>query len=181
MNATDVLKHEHQVIELVLGATEREAQRIQTGGRVAGATVGKMLDFCREFADRCHHAKEEKLLFVKMGERGMPVEGGPIAVMLREHEQGRGFLRATGEALPRAGAGDLAAAAAVGDNLAGYVRLLRAHILKENNVLFPMADRLYSDEDQRALSEAFDRTEAEEIGAGAHETYHQLTHELSAG
>lgn len=181
MNATDVLKHEHQVILMVLGATEREAQRIQAGRPVDAVTVGKMLDFYREFADRCHHAKEEKLLFVKMAERGMPVEGGPIAAMLHEHTLGRGFLRATGEALPLAGTGDAAAAAAVGENLAGYVRLLQAHIRKEDAILFPMADRLFSDEDQRLLSEAFDRTEAEEIGAGVHETYHQLAHELAEG
>jgi hemerythrin-like domain-containing protein len=55
---------------------------------------------------------------------------------------------------------------------------LRAHIDKEDNVLYPMADRLFTPEDQRALTKAFEKVEAEEIGEGVHEKYHQLAHDL---
>jgi hemerythrin-like domain-containing protein len=138
-----------------------------------------MLDFFRNFADRCHHSKEEKLLFVKMEERGMPVEGGPIAVMLYEHDEGRRLTRTIAEALPLATNGDRRASAAVAQNLLAYVRFLRAHIHKEDNVLYPMADRLLTAEDQRELMEAFSRVEAEEMGEGVHEKYHQLAHKLA--
>jgi hemerythrin-like domain-containing protein len=78
MMPTETLKHEHQIILMVLGAAEREAQSIQNSGKVQADELDRMLDFFRNFADRCHHAKkEEELLFVKMQERGMPVRGGP--------------------------------------------------------------------------------------------------------
>ena len=179
MRPTETLKHEHQIILLALGAAEREVISIEATGRIHADRVEQMLDLFPNFADRCHHAKEEKLLFVKMGERGMPVQGGPIAVMLQEHEMGRRFLRAAAEALPHARSGDARAVAAVRDALGGYARLLRAHIYKEDNVLFPMADQLFSPDDQRELTEAFDRVEAEEIGEGVHDRYHQLAHELA--
>jgi hemerythrin-like domain-containing protein len=181
MNPTETLKHEHQVILLVLGAAEREAQLIQRTGKVDTVKVGQMVEFFRNFADRCHHAKEENLLFVKMQERGMPVQGGPIGVMLQEHVQGRSFVRATGDALSRAGAGDGAAVASVADNLSGFVRLLRAHIYKEDNILYPMADQIFSPQDQQALAAEFDRVEAEEMGEGVHERYHELAHRLAEG
>lgn len=179
MTATETLRHEHQVILLVLGAAEREAQSIQDSGTVRTEAVAEMVDFFRNFADICHHAKEEKLLFVKMEERGMPAHNGPIAVMLHEHDEGRRLVRAVAEALPKASQGDPIALAAVRDNLRTYADLLRAHIAKEDNILYPMADGLFSVEDQRSLSEAFDRVEAEEIGPGVHEKYHELAHRLA--
>jgi hemerythrin-like domain-containing protein len=179
MMPTETLKHEHQIILLVLDAAEREVRSIQNSGKVHAEELDRMLDFFRNFADRCHHAKEEELLFVKMQERGMPVRGGPIAVMLQEHDEGRRWVKAVADALPQASSGDASALTSVRSNLLAYVQLLRAHIDKEDNVLYPMADRLFTSEDQQVLTEAFEKVEAEEMGEGVHEKYHQLAHDLA--
>ncbi len=177
MTSTEVLKHEHQIILMALDAVEREMQQIQAGGPLPEARIGQMIDFIQNFADRCHHAKEETLLFVRMGERGMPVHGGPIGVMLQEHDQGRRMVRTAAEALPGAAAGDAGARTRLATNLLGFVRLLRAHVDKENNILYPMADEILTPADQADLAAAFERVEAEEMGEGTHERYHQLVHE----
>jgi hemerythrin-like domain-containing protein len=176
---TDVLRHEHQVILMVLDAAEQEAASIAATGMVDAGRVEKMVDFIRTFADRCHHAKEEDLLFARMAERGFPPHAGPIGVMLHEHEQGRAHVRAVAEALPAAAEGDAAALTRVRENLVGYAALLRAHIYKEDNILYPMADQALSEDDQRALAEGFERVEREELGEGVHEYYHRLAHELA--
>jgi hemerythrin-like domain-containing protein len=177
MRATDELRHEHQVVLLVLKGIAREAGAIAESGRFDAAVVEEVLDFSRNFVDRCHHAKEERYLFPRLTERGLPAEGGPIAVMLAEHEEGRGLVRQATELLPKAKNGD--AVAALGRALSDYVALLRAHIDKEEGVLFAAADRLLSDEDQRELASAFERIESEELGAGTHERYHALAHRLA--
>jgi hemerythrin-like domain-containing protein len=177
LSPTDVLKDEHTVVLMVVRAMEREAQTIRDGGPVHDGDVAKMVDFTREFTDGCHHAKEEKVLFPTLQERS-PVAGGPVSVMLREHDQGRGHVRAITEALPKAAAGDADAAAIVADNLAGYSALLRGHIEKENQVLFPLAEQTLSDEDKTLLAREFARIEEEETEAGVHERYHALAHEL---
>jgi hemerythrin-like domain-containing protein len=179
MTPTDTLKHEHQVILLALGGIEREMRQIQAGGPVYDGRIEQMVDFIQNFADRCHHAKEEDLLFARMAERGLPAEGGPVGVMLKEHEEGRRLVRAAVEALPRASAGDPVASMTLTTALLGYVRLLRMHIDKEDNVLYPLADRLLTAADQSDLAVAFDRVEAEEMGEGTHERYHQIAHELA--
>ncbi|MBC7263375.1 MAG: hemerythrin domain-containing protein [Chloroflexi bacterium] len=181
MIPTEVLKHEHEIILMVLDAAEREAGRVQDSGKVNADALDKMVDFFRNFADHCHHAKEEKQLFAKMRERGMPGDRGPIAVMLLEHDEGRRRVRAVAEALPQAQKGDSLAIRSLQENLSAYVQLLRAHIDKEDNVLYPMADQLFTPEDQRALAEAFEKIEAEEVGEGVHEKYHQLAYELAEG
>jgi len=178
MRPTETLKHEHQVILRVLDAAEREAQAMQERAEVRAERIEDMLDFFRNFADRCHHAKEEDLLFIRMEERGVPAHTGPIAVMLHEHDQGRQHLKAIVEALPRAEEGESPAVEAVRGHLLAYVRMLRAHIGKEDNILYPLADRVFRPQDQQSLTEAFERVEAEEIGEGVHEKYHQLARGL---
>ena len=97
--ATEVLKQEHRVIENVLDALERLAKAAETS---ALAEWEKAIDFARNFADKCHHLKEENLLFPALEERGIPREGGPIGMMLAEHEEGRGYVRAMAAAAPGA-------------------------------------------------------------------------------
>ena len=181
MTATETLKHEHQIILMVLDAAEREARSMVATGKVDAERVGKLVEFFRNFADRCHHAKEEDQLFMRMKSRGVPAESGPIFVMLREHEQGRHHVATIAEALAKASAGEAAAVATVRENLLAYAELLRQHIGEEDNILYPMADQILTDEDQQALAEAFERIEAEEMGEGTHEKYHRLAHEVAEG
>lgn len=179
MKATDVLKHEHKIALAVLEGAEREARNIQANGTVDTEKAGKMIDFFRIFLDKCHHAKEERQLFPALQRHGMPGDGGPIAVMLHEHEMGRSEVRVLTAELEKYSNGDLGAAASLAAHLLTYVDLLHSHIEKENNVLFEMADKLLTPEDQAALCQAFDVLETEEIGEGVHEQYHQLAHELA--
>ena len=75
------------------------------------------------------------MLFPLLSEK-VPMAANPVKVMLAEHEQGREHVRAIAEALPEAGTGDPFAAFTVAGGLEGYAGLLRAHIDKENKVLF---------------------------------------------
>lgn len=178
MTPTDVLKHEHKIVLAVLAGAEQEARNIQATGEVDIEKVAKIIDFLRTFVDKCHHSKEEKRLFPKLQERGMPGEGGPIAVMLHEHTLGRNEVAAIADALDKFKGGDSGAAAALASHLLAYANLLQSHIDKENNVLFAMADRILTTADQEELCAAFEAIEADEIGEGVHEQYHQFAHEL---
>jgi hemerythrin-like domain-containing protein len=180
MTATEVLQHEHKIVLLILDAARREAQKIQDTGQVDAAKLDKILDFLRVFVDQCHHGKEEEYLFPKIQKKGLASVSGPIAVMLQEHERGRQRVKAIAAALPQVGAGDRRAKEALAVNLCACIELLEAHIGKENNVLFPMADQLLTPQEQQALVKAFEKHEAEEMGPGVHEKYHHLAHELAS-
>ena len=179
MKPTEELVHEHQVITLVLNAVTVEAGNLRKTGKIDPGLVEKMLDFFRNFTDRCHHAKEEKHLFPLLERRGMPRDRGPVRVMLAEHDEGRRLVSNIGGVLPAAARGDREAVHSVSDNLAEYARLLENHIAKENGVLFPMADQILTPEDQVDLQAAFAKVEKEETGEGVHERYHALAHEIS--
>lgn len=180
MTPTEILKHEHEVILLVIAGAEREGEAAARGAMNLD-NVEQMADFFRNFVDRCHHAKEEKQLFPAAEKRGIPRDGGPIGVMLSEHDAGRDCVRAVLDALPAARAGKADAVRRVGRALLVYAELLRGHIFKEDNILYPMCDRVLTAHDQAALLAAFDQIESEEMGEGVHEKYHELAHRLGGG
>jgi hemerythrin-like domain-containing protein len=178
MKASQVLKDEHRGIERMLNALEKEAARIEAGQEVNVTLVDQGVDFLRNFADACHHHKEEKELFPALERAGVPVEGGPIGVMLADHEEGRKHIRSMANAVEAYKAGDTAAAATLAASARAYVELLRGHIWKEDNVLFKMADQALPDTVQEELVASFDRIETDHMGPGVHERYHQMLDEL---
>lgn len=173
MFATDELRRDHEVILATLTRLETQAEWMEAGKNVSEESLARVLDFLRIYADRCHHGKEEEVLFPALSNAGMSVVGGPIGVMLAEHDEGRSAIRAMAEALPRfeepAGRLDFAAAAQ------HYCHLLRAHIEKENNILFMMAERILPPEEQARIKEAFDRIEKERLAPGQRERFEALS------
>ncbi|MDP4272116.1 MAG: hemerythrin domain-containing protein [Bacteroidota bacterium] len=114
-----------------------------------------VVNLIRKFADGFHHAKEEDLLFPKMGEKGFSPVQGPVAVMLHEHVQGRNYVKGMADGIARLRGGESGAINDIYQNLAGYAQLLQSHIGKENNILFRMADQALSAEEQAGLLEQF--------------------------
>ena len=128
--AIKVLMDDHQVILRMLRALNGMCLCIGEGKKVALSDLEAALDFIKTFADYCHHGKEEDLLFPAMGEVGFPSQGGPVGVMLMEHEQGRALVKSLSAALERIRAGEDAALKDAARAAAGYSALLSAHIGK---------------------------------------------------
>jgi len=180
MKPTEQLKEEHQAIKLMLRISERVCEKLESGEKVNPEHLEQIVEFIKLFADKCHHGKEEDLLFVAMEEAGIPKKGGPIGVMLTEHDMGRGYVKGMSEAVAKYKAGDRKASSAIVGNARKYIILLTQHIDKEDNILYPMADMHLSEERQEELLEEFERVEREKIGAGKHEEFHDLLNHLKA-
>lgn len=160
MDVCESLVREHDVILHVLDVLEKEAGLVDGGAPVRQDFFVNAIAFVREFADGVHHKKEEGILFPAMVEAGVPNEGGPIGVMLYEHDEGRTHIRAMNTALSNAAEGEDQARLNLVRETRGYVALLRAHIMKENMILFPMADRVFDAEQKTRVLAAFIEAEA---------------------
>jgi hemerythrin-like domain-containing protein len=176
--ASDELMHEHRIIERVLDALETAAGHLESGHPVRPEFFLEAADFIAGFADGCHHKKEEGVLFGAMIESGLPRFDGPLDMFLDEHVQGRAFTRGMRDAARQLEAGDAGARAAVISNARRYVALLRDHIIKEDEMLFRMADEMFSAERQRSVLRDFERVEREDVGPMAHEKFHALAEKL---
>ena len=168
MKATDILMEEHRVIVRVLDSLETAANRLSAGQAIPMDFFLKAADFIKNFADGCHHKKEEGILFVALAANGMPQDAGPVGMMLAEHEEGRRLTRAMREGAQRVQGGDATALSQVIQNALGYVALLRQHIQKEDHILFPMADQVIPIGQHQQIMADFNRIEHE---TDVHEKY----------
>jgi hemerythrin-like domain-containing protein len=172
--AIEDLLQDHAAILSALNLLAQINRKLATAGPVDPGDLSAFVGFLKEFADTCHHGKEEGLLFPAMAEAGVPQAGGPLGVMLYEHEQGRRWIAAMSAAIePQLDATAFIRAAE------GYTELLQAHIGKENQVLFPIAERVLSPERLESLYQAFEDHESKVIGQGRHQELHELLESLN--
>lgn len=178
--AIEILMGEHRLIEQVLGSLETYVVGVEQGLRPERAILADYAAFFRGFADACHHGKEEDILFQRMLERGMPRQTGPLAVMFHEHVLGRARVAALREL--GAAEGPLAPVEVqiAVENATGFIELLRAHIQKEDGILYPMAERLLSGPELDALETAFEGFEKTMRGDGSLDRFHGLADALVA-
>ena len=153
---TRVLRDEHTQILSVSGALSTLLD--EAPDRLDYGRIEKCISFIRLFADACHHGKEEGLLFHALVEQGLPQGTGPIAVMLHEHRLGRQFVASMDGAIDGARSGNLDARTRLVEAGRGYIDLIRGHILKEDNILFNVADQMVDGPACAALCEAYDGT-----------------------
>ncbi len=169
---TEDLVNEHEVILRMLRVMEKASDELRKGGDVDPGLWKGASDFLQNFVDRCHHTKEERHLFPALVERGVSGEVGPIAVMLREHEDGRAHtkrLRALSASSPSKKTNE-----GISKTVVAYVDLLSMHIRKENGVLFPLANQVLTPEDLKRLEASFEEVEENVMGPGVHERYHRM-------
>jgi hemerythrin-like domain-containing protein len=179
IHPVDVLMTEHRTIERVLAAVEARLAEAE-GGPVPYEFLTQALDFFRNFADGCHHAKEEELLFPLLEQRGIPRANGPIGCMLNEHVQGRNYLAVVRANLDAARDGSSEAVSAVYDAATGYIGMLRRHIYKEDQILFQMAIRTLSPADVAELSAGFVEPANPRLSPETRERYARLAEALCA-
>jgi len=179
MKPTEILSSEHRVIEIGIDCLERISEEAIKESKLDKESAEQAVDFIRNFADRCHHGKEENQLFALLEEKGMPADGGPTGQMKHEHEQGRAFVSGMADSIDDASNGNAGALSKFVQNARGYIQLLRDHVKKEDNILFPMADRMLSNDDQEGLLSAFDKVETEHMGKGTHDKYLRIVESLA--
>lgn len=157
--ATQNLEHDHehilQLIEVMFNMIDKRASNPDH--------FEKVISVISNFADGFHHAKEEELLFPSMAKKGFSMEQGPIAVMLHDHDLGRHYVQQMRQALQQLKQGDAIALQDIYDNMTGYGQLLQGHIGKENNVLFRMADKILTEDEQQELLVKFEEIESNRI------------------
>ena len=175
MNPIDELKTEHRAIEGALDLFVNLAGRLAEAPQTHTASDARqMLDFFQTFTDACHHGKEEGFLFPALEAIGVSRQGGPIGVMLHEHDQGRALMAELRRALDAHAAGDRSAAAAFRAHAEAYREFLRQHIQKEDQVLFRIAAERLPQAKLAELARDFERLEEERIGHGRHEELHRM-------
>lgn len=172
MNATGILKREHRIIERFMEVFERMVDLLEKkDSDMDFKPFLEAAEFIKGFADDYHHKKEEDVLFRVMVQNGMSEQAGPIAMMKYEHQQGRAFTMAVRQAAEKGIAGDPSAKNSLISYARSYILLLREHILKEDNVLFPMAERIIPLAQHDFVDREFAHVDNDVIGQDTRDKY----------
>jgi len=178
MTATTILRSEHERILSVIACLRAACTAARNEDHFDMDTFRHGVDFIRNYADGWHHAKEEVHLFPALEMAGMPRDGGPVGVMLQEHEVGRTYVRAISDSLDEVAAGDAAAKGTAVENALAYAALLEAHIAKEDGILFEMADRMLPEGEHQRLEKVYESAIPEGANAETGDEYERLAVKL---
>lgn len=155
----EVLMSEHRSIEEAVATLVSMSNKAEKERFVDILDWEDLIKFIKEFADRRHHAKEEDFLFKLLIERGLPYDRGPIAVMESDHREGRTYAKGMSNAVTEIKKGDLRSTHSLVWNANAYSKLLPVHIMKEDSILYPLAEQVLTEEDNKYLMSEYKKRE----------------------
>lgn len=164
MKPIEQLMEEHRQIKTMLKVIHALCDKLDAGEQIPKEHLEQLITFITLFADKCHHGKEEDLLFKAMVQAGFSEESGPIAVMLAEHRQGRAYVEKMRAALDQWKSGEGTLLPDFVSNARNYANLLVDHIYKEDNILYPMAEAHLAPQVMDALTNQFEAADRDQVG-----------------
>lgn len=175
---SQTLRSEHEALGALNVVLECMAARLSANEYVPREDLRDVVTVTVEFAERCHQAKEEDVLFRALG-RTSPRVGGEMARHLEDdHRALRKLVWAIRELVPRLTSSKVTRNA-LAKNLQAYAHLLRDHIRMEEEQLLPEIDRALSAEEREEIARAFKRLEQEEVGWGMRAAYEAIIRRLA--
>ncbi|UCG97763.1 MAG: DUF438 domain-containing protein [Burkholderiales bacterium] len=169
----ELLKRDHEVTERVFAAMEA---KFSCADPPPPALVGLLVQYLH-YVDQCHNQKEELHLFPRLEQMGMPRHGGPLGVMLQEHDRAREILARLAPLATAYAAGDRQTLAELAAAFAEYAALCKDHFWKENDILYPMALRMLDDGQAAEVVAGIEQVEAA-LGAGTRAHYYRIAEEI---
>lgn len=173
-NPYGVLAREHRLIERVLDALGRVCSEALRARQVDAPAATLALGFLRDFADRTHHLKEERILFPAIGAKAF----FPGCGLISEHEEGRQRVRSMAQALEGSSLGDMEAIRLFVRRARSFISFLRGHIAKEDECLAEVVNATFSREECERLVERFDEVERREVGEHAFQRFASVAEQL---
>ena len=173
-----MLTEEHKLILKVVAKCTTLYEKLSAGQKADAQLLLKIVEFMQEFADKCHHAKEEDLLFPAFEKAGVPAKGCPLEALRAEHKNGRQLVMQLKDSANRSMESGTLDVQGITNALGGIARLYPSHIWKEDAMVFPMAERLFSPETRKELFEAFEEVEVK-TGYDIHQKFAAFAKNIS--
>lgn len=153
--AINQMTAEHRHIKIVVQSLHGAVTALDNQQRLSVEKLRSVAEFLRVYADQRHHQREEALFFPLLVKRGVPPNGCPIGGLNHDHEKGRALVSALEERITfyeqqRPGSEQI-----LRQTLQEIAKLYLHHLWMEDAMVFPMAEKLVTDDDNRELMVQF--------------------------
>ena len=143
---------EHRLIERMIKVMKQKLAEMDAAQAVDPVFVDTAVDFLRTYADRCHHGKEEDILFRELAQKPLsPDLKGILDELIAEHQQARRLVGHMLEAKERWLRGEKGALTAVLQPMGKLVEFYPDHIAKEDKRLFLPCMEYFGPKEREAL------------------------------
>jgi hemerythrin-like domain-containing protein len=152
---------EHRLIEKMIAVMKKNLKTIEEKSHITPGFIETTVDFIRTYADRCHHGKEEDILFRELKKKTLsPQHRKIMEELIEEHVWGRKATKALLGAYTRSRQGNAESLSDVAAHLKALVDLYPEHIEKEDRHFFRPVMEYFTQEERDAMLEegfAFDQ------------------------
>ena len=149
---------EHRLIERMIKLLSLELDRIKNKKEVNIAFIGNAIDFIRTYVDRCHHGKEEDILFRELKKKN--ISGAHTKIvdeLMAEHVYGRETTKMLLDAKEIYIKGEVSKMNDISKQISKLIEFYPKHIKKEDKDFFiPCMKYFDSQEQDNMLSEFCD-------------------------
>lgn len=177
MTPTENLTKEHKDIIELLNIMNKIADKIKSKDVFYTSDVEEIIDFLKFFIEKSHHGKEE-IFYPELKFAGIPIELESLSIMMYEHTLAKNYLKDIYSCVENCKIGNSFSGELLADSLKNYVVLIKNHIQKEEEIIFPLADKELSQEKQTDIYRQFENIEKKIISHGFQEHYHKLLKNL---
>lgn len=143
---------EHRLIEKMIVVIQKEIGQGEQQKKINPEFIDLAVDFIRVYADRCHHGKEEDILFRELNQKALSSEEKQIMKeLIEEHQQGRMTVAELVKAKKQYLEGDQEALSIILDRLKFLIDFYPKHIWKEDQHFFLPIMKYFSQEEKEAM------------------------------
>jgi hemerythrin-like domain-containing protein len=148
---------EHRLIERLVFSAKIELERLRAEKKADPGFLEMIVRFFRVYADRCHHGKEEDILFRELSRKALsPEHKGLLEELTEEHKQGRRAVTAIAAASQAYRSGQPAALSEIAERLGWLVDFYPRHIEKEDKQFFiPVMDYFTREEKDAMVARGY--------------------------
>jgi len=169
INYLDNLICDHELIEKSLLLFEKE---IEKGEKINLDFCTTIIDFLIDYGDNCHNQKEELFYFPLLLEKGLPPMG-PIHVMLEEHKYERNYLSEI-KTILESSEFTTETSNKIKKLFSEFAEITKNHIWKENDILYPMGEKILDNKDKEYLINTFNKFSFEKYGQDAYKRFKSM-------
>ena len=150
------LMWEHRLIERMISPIRKELSRISEMKEINSDFIDILVDFIRTYADRCHHGKEEDILFRELAKKKMSDEhAAMMKELIRDHIYSRITTRNLEKAKENYINGNAESLKDVSTFLNDLAELYPKHIEKEDKKFFYPSMEYFTQQEQDAMLKEF--------------------------
>jgi hemerythrin-like domain-containing protein len=167
VSPTEDLMREHGILRRVNLLYREGLRRLQSGNPPPAETFSAAAGIIRRFIEGYHEKLEEQQVFPRMERSKVQVQ--LVQVLVSQHAAGRKLTSTVLEAATPAGLASADRRSVLVNAIDQFLRMYEPHAAREDTILFPAFQNLFSEKAFAELGDEFEEQEHKLLGGGSFE------------